>query len=57
LTFTFKQSIITEILLVLKSDNIRSMSPESSHLLRNPFSPDSGDQIGRIPAIWLDLSK
>jgi hypothetical protein len=41
LTFTFSQSITTGIWLVTESDNVRSLSP------------DSGDQNGRIPAIWL----
>jgi hypothetical protein len=57
-TFTFKQSIIIEILPVPKSDNIRSMSSESDHLCGNSVSSDFDDQTGRIPAIWperLDL--
>jgi hypothetical protein len=49
LTFTFKQSTTTRILPVTESDNIRSLPPDSGHLLQNPANPDSNETV-RIPA-------
>jgi hypothetical protein len=39
-------------LAAAESDNVQSLSPEYGHLRRNPISPDFGDQIGSILAIW-----
>jgi len=53
--FTFKQSTITEILLVPKSDNIQSMSPEFSDEIQ-PSSLESDQPRFRQPnemdGIW-----
>jgi hypothetical protein len=52
-TFKFKQSTTTGIWLVPESNNVRSLSLDFGHLCQNPVSPYSGDQNGRILAIWL----
>jgi hypothetical protein len=63
LTFTFKQSTTTKILPILESDNIQSMSPESSQpKFRRPNWSYSGrlagsGQKGQILAGWPELAR